>query len=93
MRPGSGTTGRVDLTERPDLAQSLAAAYLDRHAYHHELCQGPCSCGFSTLVTDLTEALLPGFADYAASHGLEGQPFWPADYPEVFPTPAAAATR
>lgn len=76
----------------PDLAASLASAYLDRTAYHHELCSQPCSCGFSTLVTGLTEALLPGFAAYASSHGLEGRPFWPEDHPELFPTRAPVAS-
>lgn len=70
----------------PDLAASLAAAYLDRHAYHHELCQGPCSCGISTLLTDLVALLLPGFADAAKALGLEGRPFWPQDYPGLLPS-------
>jgi hypothetical protein len=74
------------VTLTPDLAASLASAYLDRAAYHHELCSQPCSCGFSTLVTDLAEALLPGFADYAASHGLEGKPFWPEDHAGMLPS-------
>lgn len=74
----------------PDLAASLAAAYLDRHAYHHELCQGPCSCGVSTLLTDLVDALLPGFTDAAESLGLEGKPFWPQDHAGLLQGLAAA---
>ena len=85
-----GTTGIMPLSQ--ELAESLAALYLDRRSYHHDLCQGGCTCGFSTLVTGLVEALLPGFADYAASHGLEGRPFWPEDHPELFPARVPAAS-
>lgn len=74
------------MTLTPDLAASLASAYLNRSAYHHELCSQPCSCGFSTLVTGLTEALLPGFTEAAARLGLEGKPFWPEDHPGLLPS-------
>jgi hypothetical protein len=78
----------VDLT--PDLAADLAAAFLDRRAYHHELCGSPCSCGFPALIADLVDALLPGFADAVARLGLEGKPFWPEDHPGLLPTRVAA---
>lgn len=76
-----------------DLAESLAALYLDRRSYHHDLCQGGCACGFTGLIAELTDALLPGFVEAAESLGLEGRPFWPSDYPELFLAPAVAVGR
>lgn len=78
------------MTLSQDLAESLAAAYLDRRSYHHDLCQGGCACGFADLVTGLVDELLPGFAAAAERLGLEGRPFWPSDYPELLQAPAAA---
>lgn len=76
-----------------ELAESLAAAYLDRGAYHHDLCEGACCCGVAVLLADLVEALLPGFAESAARLGLEGRPFWPEDHPELFPAVEMASGR
>lgn len=74
-----------------DLAESLASAYLDRRNIHADLCSGPCCCGIAALLTNLVEALLPGFAESATRLGLEGRPFWPEDHPELFPAGEMAA--
>ena len=71
----------------PDLAADLAAAYLDRRAYHHDLCTGGCHGCMHSLLANLVEALLPGFADAATRLGLEGKPFWPEDHPALLPLP------
>jgi len=75
------------------LAESLAAAFLDRRQIHGDLCANGCSCGIPSLLAELTAALLPGFADYAERHGLDGKPFWPADHPGLFQATAAAVGR
>lgn len=76
----------------PDLAADLAAAYLNRRHIHDDLCGDPCTCGVSSLLADLVDLLLPGFADAAAKLGLEGKPFWPEDHPGLLPTRQAALT-
>lgn len=81
-------TGPVPISR--ELAADLAAAWLDRRSYHHDLCAGPCSCGIDRLLTSLVDALLPGFTDAAKRLGLEGKPFWPADYPGLLQGLAAA---
>lgn len=72
------------------LAVALAGAYLDRRNIHNMLCGEQCACGIAALLTDLVELFLPGFADAAARLGLEGKPFWPADYPELLHASAPA---
>jgi hypothetical protein len=81
----------VELTR--DLAAALAAAWLDRRSYHHDLCSGECGGCMSSLLADLVAVLLPGFAEAAAVRGLEGKPFWPEDHPDLLPqrVPAVAA--
>ncbi len=73
----------------PDLAASLAAAYLNRANIHDLCCAEPCSCGTATLLTDLVAVLLPGFADAAKALGLEGRPFWPQDHADLLAAHAA----
>ena len=74
----------------PDLAAALAGAYLDRANIHADLCAGPCCCGMGTLLADLVDLLLPGFADAAAGLRLEGKPFFVEDHPGLLPEPAAS---
>jgi hypothetical protein len=67
----------------PDLAWSLASAYLDRKSIHTDLCRATDGCGVPTLLTELVELLIPGFVEYAERHGLEDKPFWAPDHPEA----------
>lgn len=64
--------------------------FLNRRNVHDLLCCEPCSCGIPGLLADLTAVLLPGFPEAAERLGLEGKPFWPSDYPELFQAPAGA---
>lgn len=88
---GLGYTGGVPLPR--DLAESLAAAFLDRRNIHGDLCANGCSCGIPGLLADLTAVLLPGFPEAAERLGLEGKPFWPQDHPELFQATAGAVGR
>lgn len=93
MLASIGALVQTDLVPlSPETAASLASAYLNRANIHDLCCASPCACGVSTLLTDLVDALLPGFADAAKSLGLEGKPFWPADYPGLLRVDAPVAT-